>query len=79
MFMKDREGSWVFGLRGDTSGGPPWVRLSATHVFGVWFVLQTICEGCDSLPVTDLKSFYVKKIYFFLFCIRSSRVFAFLG
>ena len=61
VFMMDYERSWVFGLSGDTSGGPPWVRISASHVFGVWFVLQTICEGCNSLPVTDLRPFYVKR------------------
>ena len=61
VFMMDYERSWVFGLSEVTSGGPPWVRISASHVFGVWFALRTICEGCNSLPVTNLRPFCIKK------------------
>ena len=40
MSMMDYERSWVLGLSGDAAGGPPWVRISASHVFGVSLRLE---------------------------------------
>ena len=64
--MLDHEGSWILAFVATPLVVHPGC-VSQLHMFWCWFVLQTICEGCDSLPATVFWPLYIKNLFFFCF------------